>query len=445
MGCIMNARPRVVIVGAGFGGLKAAQSLRRAPVDVVLIDSRNHHLFQPLLYQVATAALDSEAIAHTVRGMFQRRENFSFRQADVLGVDWEGKRVLVDCCEPIAFDYLIVAAGAAANDFGIPGVREHAFSLKSIEDAVVLRSHVMRQFELADADPSLIDQGALNFVVVGGGPTGVEMAGAFTEWFGSVLSQDFSQLEVSRSRVFMLEAADRVLAAFDPALQRNALDVLRSRGVDVQLNAAVSQVTPDAVHLKSGQVIPTRTVVWAAGVKASPLGARLGVELGRGGRVVVNPDLSIPGHPDAFVVGDLALGKNPDGTLHPQLAQPALQGGKHAARQIERLIRGEATLPYVYNDPGFMATIGRSAAVAQFPSGLKVTGFIAWLMWLFLHLLYLVGFRNRAVVLMSWVWSYFTYDRSARLILALSHAAAKGGESGIHEGARRSTKEEVRV
>jgi NADH dehydrogenase len=342
----------------------------------------------------------------------------------VLGVDWGHKALIVDCCDPIRFDYLVLAAGAVTNDFGIPGVRDNAFDLKSIEGAIVLRSHIMRQFELADADPALIDQGALNFVVVGGGPTGVELAGAFTEWFGRVLNRDFPGLDIARAKVFLLEAMDHVLAPFDPALQRYAVDELRRRGVDVRLNTAVTEVTCDAVHLKSGEVIPTHTVTWAAGVKASPLGARLGVELGRGGRVVVNPDMSIPGHPYAFVIGDMALGKNPDGAPHPQLAQAALQSGKHVALQIQRLLRGLPTEPLVYTDPGFMATIGRSSAVAQFPSGLKVTGLLAWLMWLFLHLLYLVGFRNRAVVLTSWIWSYLTYDRSARLILKLQQMHA---------------------
>lgn len=424
----MAGRPRVVIVGAGFGGLRAAKHLRDAPVDVLIVDSRNYHTFQPLLYQVATAAVDTEAIAHTVRGLFHNQPNAAFHMANVLDVNWDDKTLLVDCCEPIRFDYLIVAAGAVTNDFGIPGVAEHTFGLKSIEEAVMLRSHIMRQFELCDADPSLVDAGALNFVVAGGGPTGVEMAGALTEWFSRVLVKDFPRLDVTRAKVILVEAMDRLLAPFDASLQQNALRVLQQRGVDVRLNTAVSKVTCDAVHLKTGEAIPARTVIWGAGVKANPLGAKLGVELGRGGRVVVNPDQSIPGKPYAFVIGDLALGKNPDGALHPQLAQAALQGGQHAARQIQRLIRSEATEPLIYKDPGFMATIGRRAAVAQFPNGWKFTGFLAWGMWLFLHLLFLVGFRNRAVILVSWVWSYFTYERSARLILDLftPRAARRG-------------------
>ncbi len=415
----MSNRPKVVIVGAGFGGLKAAQYLRAAPVDVTVIDARNHHVFQPLLYQVATAALDAEEVAQATRGMLQGRSNTAFRMASVEGVDWENRHVHLDCCEPLAFDYLILATGAVTNDFGIDSVAKHAFGLKSVEEAVAIRSHVLRMFELCNNDPSLIDQGYLNFVIVGGGPTGVEMAGAFVEWFDLVMRKDFPQLEVNRARVILLEALDRVLAPFDVSLQQNALDTLKRRGVEVRLQTAVSRVTAESAELKGGEVIPTRTVVWGAGVKAHPLAAALGVELGRGGRVVVNPDMSIPGKPFAFVIGDMALGKNPDGTPHPQLAQAALQGGKHVARQIQHLVRNEPTKPMIYTDPGTMATIGRSAAVAQLPNGLKFKGFIAWLMWLFLHLLYLVGFRNRANVFINWLWNYLTYDRSARLIVTM--------------------------
>lgn len=423
----MNVKglPRVVIVGAGFGGLKAAQHLRNAPVDVTMVDARNYHTFQPLLYQVATAALDGEEIAQSVRGMFHGYRHFDFRMAKVSGVDWEGRRLIVqdEDGEAIPFDYLVLSAGAVTNDFGVEGVAQHAFGLKSLEEAVRLRSHILRQFEMANREPTLIDQGALNFVVVGGGPTGVEMAGAFVEWFTRLMPKDFPHLEVRRTRVILLEALDRLLTPFHESLQTDALETLRQRGVEVCLNETVMKVAADAVHLKSGEVIPTRTVLWGAGVKANPLGQALGVELGRGGRVVVNPDMSIPGHPNAFVIGDLALGKNPDGAPHPQLAQAALQGGKHVARQIQRCLRGEPTTPLVYKDPGFMATVGRSAAVAQFPSGWKFTGFIAWLMWLFLHLLYLVGFRNRLNVFINWLWNYFTYDRSARLIFEMASAA----------------------
>jgi NADH dehydrogenase len=414
-----NHLPRVVVVGAGFGGLKVVQHLRRAPVEVTLVDARNHHIFQPLLYQVATAALNAEEIAQSVRGLFHGYRNFDFRMARATGVDWEGRRLLLEGGDALPFDYLVLAAGAVTNDFAVEGVAQHAFGLKSIEEAIALRSHILCQFEQANGAPSLIERGALTVVVVGGGPTGVEMAGAIVEWFKRLMPRDFPHLDVSRARVVLVEAMNRLLAPFHESLQQNALDTLRRFGVEVRLNEAVTRVTDETVHLKSGEVIRARTVVWAAGMKSSPLAQALGVELGRGGRVVVNPDMSIPGHPDAFVIGDLALGKNPDGTLHPQLAQAALQGGRHVARQIQRRMRNEPTEPFIYRDPGTMATIGRSAAVAQFPGGLKFTGFFAWLMWLFLHLVYLIGLRNRLSVFLDWVWHYFTYDRSARLIVDL--------------------------
>ena len=413
----MENRPRVVIVGAGFGGLRAARELRQAPVDVWLIDQHNYHTFQPLLYQVATAALDPEEIGHNVRGIFHTQKNFHFRLGTVMGVDWAAKTLQMDQDGTIPFDYLILAAGAVTNYFGIEGVEEYAFPLKSMEEAVQLRSHIMSQFEAADADPGLIEQGVLNFVIVGGGPTGVEMSGSLVEWFDKVLSKDFPRLDVSKARVILVEALDRLLTPFDESLRQNALKTLQRRGVEVMLQEVVAKATANAVHLKSGTVIPTCTIVWAAGVRASPLGATMGFELTRGARVVVNPDLSVPGHPEVYVIGDMAASKDAHGNLYPQLAQVALQGASHAVKQIGHHLKSESTEPFMYHDPGTMATIGRNAAVAQFPFGWKFTGFIAWLMWLFLHQMYLVGFRNRLNVFVNWLWNYLTYDRSPRLIL----------------------------
>lgn len=431
----LERKPRVVIVGAGFGGLRLARELRRAPVDVVLVDQHNYHLFQPLLYQVATAALDPEEIAHSVRGLFHQHRNFAFRLGRVVGADWQSKRLLMEEGQPIPFDYLVLAAGAVTNDFGIPGVAEHAFPLKSMDEALRLRGHIMRQFERADescanVEPLCVDPALLNFVVVGGGPTGVEIAGALVEWFHMVLRKDYPQLDVSRAHVILIEALDRLLAPFDEPLRENTRRMLAERGVEVLLGEAVSEVRPDAVVLKSGRVIPTHTVIWGAGVKGNPLAAAMGLELTRGGRVVVEPDLSVPGRSDVYVIGDLAASKDAQGNLHPQLAQVALQGAVHVARQIERHVRQRRLTespasdaprampgePFVYRDPGTMATIGRHAAVAQFPIGWRFTGFVAWLMWLFLHLVFLIGFRNRLNVLINWVWNYLTYDRSSRLI-----------------------------
>lgn len=417
----MNGKPNVVIIGAGFGGMRAATSLKDAPVDVILVDQHNYHTFQPLLYQVATAALDPEEIAHTIRGIFHHQENFHFRLGKVVGVDWEQQQVQLAEGEPISFNYLILAAGVTTNYFGIPGVEENSFALKSLQDALTLRSHVMRQFEMADAHPTLVEDGVLNFVVVGGGPTGVEMAGALLELFDMVLRKDFQQLEVERARVILVEATDKVLAPFHPSLRENALKTLEKRGVEVMLNEAVVKATPEQVILKSGKVIPTRTLVWAAGVRSNKLADTLGLEQTRGGRIVVNGDLSVPGNPHVFVVGDMAASKDEKRELLPQLAQVALQGASHVVKTIKKRVAGDTSEqpPFRYVNLGTMATIGRNAAVTEFPfkMGPRFTGFLAWLMWLFLHLMYLVGFRNRLNVFVNWAWNYFTYDRSARLIL----------------------------
>ncbi len=402
----MKHNVKVVIVGAGFGGLKAAKALKNAPVDVVLIDSRNHHTFQPLLYQVATAALGPEEIAHSVRGIFRDQRNLTFRMARVTGVDWAAKQVAVENGESIGFDYLILAAGAVTQDFGVPGVREHALGLKSLDEAVAIRRQVMQQFERVDADPALIQQGALTFVLVGGGPTGVEMAGALAELFDLVLRRDFPCIPVGAARVILLEAGDRLLLPFHPSLSANTLRALQSRDVEVRFSQAVVQVDAAGVMLKGGERIAAHTVVWGAGIKANPLADVLGAQQTRGGRLVVNEDLSLPAHPDAFVVGDMAAGNDTSGAPYPQLAQAAMQSGAHAARQILRRMRGQPGITFAYRDPGSMATIGRNAAVAQFPFGARFTGIVAWLMWVFLHLMYLVGFRNRLNVFVNWVFNY---------------------------------------
>jgi NADH:quinone reductase (non-electrogenic) len=416
----MNERPVVVVIGAGFAGLTAARTLRGVAADVVLVASRNYHTFQPLLYQVATAALEPEEIAHAVRGIFQRQRNLRFRLAAVTGVDFAASTIAVRSGPPVRFDYLILAAGADVAYFDVPGAAEHALPLKSLEDAVLLRGHVIRQFEAASTDPALIDAGVLNFVLVGGGPTGVEMAGSLVEWFDRVIARDFPSIDIRRARVIVVEALDRLVAPFDEQLRRYTFATLQRRGVDIRLGEAVTRVEAETVALKSGEAIPTRTVVWTAGVRASHLADALGVSQGRGRRITVEPDLSIPGHPRVFVAGDLAASTDAAGQPYPQLAQVAIQTGRHAARQIVKLLAGAPTERFVYKDPGIMAVIGRGAAIAQFPFGLRLTGFPAWLVWLFLHLMYLVGFRNRLNVLINWAWNYFTYDRSARLIMELS-------------------------
>ncbi|HZW28536.1 MAG TPA: NAD(P)/FAD-dependent oxidoreductase [Trueperaceae bacterium] len=412
----------MIIVGAGFAGLYAAKALKHAPVDVLLIDAHNYHTFQPLLYQVATAALDAGDIAHQVRNVFKRQPNVRFRMGLVTGVDEDAKEVVLEGGERLGYDYLILANGAVYNDFGTPGVREHAFVLKDLDKAVKLRGHILSRFERAAVDPRLIDAGALTFVIVGAGPTGVEMAGALVELFQRVLPPEYPELDLRVARVVLIEMGPEVLPPFGQASRRYAERVLRQRGVDVRLRSAVVNVTEDGVTLKSGEFIPCQTVIWAAGVRGHPLGEDLGMALERGFRVPVEPDLSLPGRPEVFVVGDLAGAKDAADRLLPQVAQVAIQAGKHAARSIVKRIQGRQTEPFVYRDLGNMAIIGRSAGIAELSRlflGLRLRGFVGWLGWLFLHLVYLPGFRNRLSAVVSWAYNFITYDRHARLILRM--------------------------
>lgn len=416
----MTIRPvRVVIVGAGFGGLTLARALRRLPVEVVLIDRQNYHTFQPLLYQVATAGLEPEEIAYAVRGIFQRQPNVRFLMGTVVGVDWKASAVLLEDGDRIDFDYLVLAAGTTTNYFGVEGAPDYTFPLKTLEDAIALRSHIIQQFEEADRHPERIREGLLNVVVVGGGPTGIEMAGALVEWFELVFRKDYPSLPLNRARVLLVEALDTVLTTYETRLQQYARQQLRQRGVELHLGNPVVRVTPEAVYLQSGERIPTRTVIWAAGVRACPLADRLGLPQTRTGRLEVAADLRVPGHPNVFVIGDLAASRDETGHLHPQIAPVAIQGARHVAQQIQRLLQGRETEPFRYRHRGVMATIGRHAAVAELPGNLRLTGPLAWFAWLALHLVQLIGFRNRLQVLTNWAWNYFTYDRSAQLIFHL--------------------------
>jgi NADH:ubiquinone reductase (H+-translocating) len=410
------ARPHVVIVGAGFGGLDCARELVNKPIEVTLIDRHNFHTFQPLLYQVATAGLSSSDVAYPVRGIFQHAANVRFRTGEVAGVDWDTKRLSLTDGIDVAFDHLVLAVGAATNWFGIDGAAEHAFPLYGLEDAIRLRNHVIGQFERADADPSQLGQ-ALSFVVIGGGPTGVETAGALTELFAMVFAKDFRRLDVGAARVVLLEMSHALLGGFSERAQLHGAEQLRARGVEVRLDQRVVSVGANSVTLASGEVIPTDTVVWAAGVQANPLADRLGVTQTRGGRIVVTPHLRIPAQPHTFVIGDLAAIDGPRDVLLPQVAQVAKQSGKYVGKLVARSVEGKPIRPFRYRDRGTMATIGRNSAVADLPLDIRLTGFVAWVAWLFLHLLYLVGFRNRASVLLSWGWSYLTWDRGPRLIL----------------------------
>ena len=408
-------RPRVAVIGAGFAGLECAKALAGSEVDVTVVDRNNFHTFSALLYQVATAELAPSDVGFPVRGLFHRAGNVTVRRGSVRSVDWDERRLRFEEGDDLPFDVLVVAAGATTNWFGVDGAAEHAFPLYGMGDAMHLRNRILSMFESADADPSGVRVGDLTITVVGGGPTGVEMAGALVELF-AVLALDFPTLDVASARAVLLEARGCLLCSFSQKAQHHALDELRDRGVEVRLDTAVASVDAGGVTLAGGERIPSRTVVWCAGTQASPLAAALGLPTGPGGRVVVGPDLRVPGRPDVFVAGDLAAVADGRGHL-PQLAPVAQQSGRFAGRELLRALRGEPAGTFRYRNLGTMATIGRRAAAADLPFGVRLTGTLGWLAWLVLHLWRILGVRNRAAVLLSWAWSYVTWDRSNRLIV----------------------------
>ena len=423
-----GVRPRVVVVGSGHGGLECVLALESAAVDVLLIDRNNFHTFQPLLYQVATAGLDVNDITQPIRHIVRSQANAEVRMGTVVGADFHARTLAMADGETVAYDVLVLAPGASTAFFGVEGAETHGYPLKSVEDAVALRSHVLRQFEAVAADPARQDQGALTTVVVGGGPTGVEMAGALRELF-AVLARDFPSVDVSQARVVLVDGDRLPLSGYDPELREYTRKTLERKGAEVRLGVNVARVEADGVVLADGQRIQAETVVWAAGVRAHPLADALGLEQTRGARIAVDPTLRVPGHDRVFVVGDAAGATDADGELYPQVAQVAIQQGQHAAGLIEAMDSGDLAAAddvFVYNDLGQMATIGRNAAVLQLPSGFTLTGFLAWVGWLLVHLVSLVGFRNRAAVFGNWLYNYFTYDRGPRLILAPERAARHG-------------------
>lgn len=409
-------RPIVAVIGAGFGGLSVVRALRNVPVEIRLIDQNNYHTFQPLLYQVATAGLEPESIGRSIRSMLQRQKNADFVLGKVVAVNRADKKITLETGLTCSYDYLVLAAGATNNFFGIPGVAEHAFTLKTMQDAMVLRSHVLSVFEKANLYAERRDDGLLHFVVVGGGPTGVEMAGALVELFEMVLKKDFPHLPIHRAKVSLIEATSHLLSAFGERYRNYTVAELERRGVQVYQETKVVSASAKDVLLHTGERLPTATLIWAAGVRVNPLADLIGVKQGAAGRIEVLPDLRLPDDPSVFVIGDMAASTDENGNLHPQLAPNAIQAGKHVALQLKALINQLPTQPYRYFDKGIMATIGRNAAVAETPWGLRAKGFGAWLAWLFVHLMYLVGFRNRLLVFFDWLWNYVSYDRSARMI-----------------------------
>ena len=402
-----------MILGGGFGGLYAARALRHAPVRVTLIDRRNHHLFQPLLYQVATAALNPSDIAHPIRRILRRQRNASVVLAEARAIDAAGRRVILADGE-VSYDFLVVATGATHSYFGHDDWAASAPGLKTLEDALEIRRRVLLAFEAAERETDPVRRSALlTFVVVGGGPTGVELAGALGEIARHVLASDFRRIDPRDARVILLEAGPRILPAFTPDLSEKAVRQIARLGVEVRTGAAVTGIDRDGVALGDRR-IEARTVLWAAGVAASPLARSLGAPLDGAGRVLVNPDLTVPGAASVFVIGDLAALVR-DGRPVPGVAPAAIQEGRHAAANILRSLRGRPLEPFRYHDKGSLATIGRAAGVADF-GRIRLSGFPAWLAWLVVHIFFLIGFRNRFLVLFEWAWVYFTYDRGARLI-----------------------------
>ena len=415
----MNANqttlPHVVIVGAGFGGLRAARALAKAPVRITLLDRNNYHLFQPLLYQVATAGLSPDEIAQPVRAILRSQRNLEFRLAEVRSANLAARRLDTDQ-GPLQYDYLILAAGGVTNTFGMQDVARHAFGLKSLEDAVTMRNHLLRLFEQAalENDPAR-RKALLTFVVAGGGPTGVECAGAISELAQVVLDKDLPNLAIQQPQIILLEAAQRLLPAMPERSGKFTIQALAEKGVEVRFGAAVDGYDGRVVRLKDGETLATHTLVWAAGVQAAPVVTALGLQSGSLGRVRVLPSLQVPDHPEVYLIGDAAHLEGEDGRPLPMVAPVAMQQGDHAARNLLRAAQGLPQQPFRYRDPGVMATIGRNRAVAKL-GPIELRGWFAWLAWVVVHIFQLIGFRNRMMVLLDWAWNYLVYDRAVRVI-----------------------------
>ncbi len=411
-----NGRPRVLVLGGGFAGIGAAQKLKKSDVDVVLVDGHDYHTFQPLLYQVATGLLEQPAVGHPIRDLFHKQDNIRIRQDRVAGIDLEKKEVRFAELEPLSYDYLVLALGAEVNFFGVEGAAEHAFPLYTLADAVRLKDHVLKTWEAADRNPKLAEDGALNMVVVGGGPTGVETAGAMAELYNGVFRKDYPDVSPEQARILLVEASPEIFAMFKPDIRAYTGKALAERGVDVQTGEVVASVSPTRVTLKSGTVLPAHTLVWGAGLQGNELVRSLGFELERGNRIAVDEELRIASHPEVYAVGDIAaITDAKTEQVLPQLGSVALQSGEHAGETIARRVASKETKPFKYRDKGTMATIGRGAAVVQMLGGRTMKGKAAQAAWGTVHLALLPTNEDRAKAVVDWAGAGLTHQRSGRI------------------------------
>jgi NADH:ubiquinone reductase (H+-translocating) len=411
-----GARARVLVLGGGFGGIGAARKLAKSPVDVVLVDRHDYHTFQPLLYQLATGLLEQSAVGHSIRDLFHKQDNVRIHQDSVVSIDLDAREARFEESAPQSYDYLVLALGAEVNFFGVEGAAEHGFPLYTLTDAMRLKDHLLERWEAADRDPSLIEQGALNVVVVGGGPTGVETAGAIAELYNGVFTKDFPDVAPGAAKVTLVEASPEIFAMFKSNLRTYAVDALTKRGVEVRTGEVVASVTPERVTLKSGDELPAHTLVWGAGLQGNALVQSLGVELGRGNRLGVDDQLRLPSHPEAFIVGDVAAITDPKNQqVLPQLGSVALQAGEHAGETIARLVAGKKAEPFKYKDKGTMAMIGRGSAVVQMLGGRTMKGAKAQLAWGTVHLALLPTNEDRAKAVVDWAGAAMTHQRTGRI------------------------------
>jgi NADH:ubiquinone reductase (H+-translocating) len=409
----------VVILGAGFGGIGALKKLRNANVRITIIDKRDYHTFQPLLYQVATDELGPTEVGFPIRELLHGHDNITFHQAAAKSIDLVKKLVVTDSVGPIQYDYLVLALGAIVNFFHTPGADQYAFPLYTMEDAIRLKEHILKTLEAVDKNPALMDDGALNFCVVGGGPTGVELAGALVELYRDELKEDYPNLPVGDGQVLLYEHSPQLLGTFAPKLESYARKALEERGVKVHTGTGVSKIGPANIELSTGATVKTHTTVWAAGLQANPIVSSLGVELVHGGRIPVGPDLQVKDHPGVFAIGDIAaMTDGKTGQVLPGLGATALQAGRHVGETIKRLLDGKQPEPFKYFNKGMMAQVGRGAAVVELPTGGRMTGHLAWLAWLGVHLALLNGADEKAGVFVDWGWNLLTHKRGKRIILS---------------------------